>query len=67
MRNVGGDILDLKTYHKAWVKKLVLEDHGGGGAGRPILHVRLVCKPPTQHVLPTTQHMFESVLHMVNL
>ena len=23
---------------------MVLEDHGGGGAGRPILHVRLLCE-----------------------
>ena len=24
-------------------------------------HILKVCKPPTQHVLPQTQHMFEGV------
>ena len=41
--NFGGDILNLQKYHKTFLRKMVLEDHGGGGgvAGIPILHVRL--------------------------
>ena len=39
--NSIGDMSGLEKRGKTFIKKLVLEDHGGGGAGGAILHVRL--------------------------
>ena len=39
--NSIGDMSGLEKHGKTFIKKLVLEDHGGGGAGGAILHVRL--------------------------
>ena len=39
--NSIGDMSGLEKHGKMFIKKLVLEDHGGGGAGGAILHVRL--------------------------
>ena len=38
--NSIGDMSGLEKHGKTFIKKLVLEDHGGG-AGGAILHVRL--------------------------
>ena len=41
--NSIGDMSGLEKHRKTFIKKLVLEDHGGGGGeGGAILHVRLV-------------------------